>query len=90
MDGADIPPIANEFDHGNKLAAVRMFAEKVKQPSGESIPLPTGLIARSTAAFDVADLLYKGGNSVGDSKGEGDLNALTNSDRWKRSTPEEH
>jgi len=93
MDGADIPPIANEFDHGNKLAAVRMFAEKVKKPSGEGIPLPTGLIARSTAAFDVADLLYKGGNSGDSSNGpsnDDNLAALGKSDKWKRSTPEEH
>jgi len=93
MDGADIPPIANEFDHGNKLAAVRMFAEKVKKPSGEPIPLPTGLIARSTAAFDVADLLYKGNGSGDSSNGSsngGELAALRKSDKWKRSTPEEH
>jgi hypothetical protein len=93
MDGAEIPSIANEFNHGNKLAAVRMFAEKVKKPSGESITLPSGLIARSTASFDVADLLYKGsGADTSSSKGKSkdDLSSLANSDKWKRSTPEEH
>jgi hypothetical protein len=93
MDGAEIPPIANEFDHGNKLAAVRMFAERVKKPSGEGIRLPTGLIARSTAAFDVADLLYKGGDTGSASSKEdarGTLNSLASSDKWKRATPEEH
>jgi hypothetical protein len=95
LDGAQVPRISNEYEHGNAIAAWRMLAEVAKKPNGEGIKLPEGLLARTTASFALVDEIVResaanGLKAVSSSKEGSTLEKYRTADPWKPSADASH
>lgn len=93
VDGKDVAQIANEYQHGNPLAAWRMLAERAVKPSGERIPLPDNLLARTTASFALVDEVIReseGPAGPGSSPSTGISQDMATLDPWKPTGENDH
>jgi hypothetical protein len=89
MDEKDVTTVADEFQNGNKLAAVRMFAERVRKPTGQRMDLPAGLLARTTASFNAADEITRTADGQ-KATSTSSASVSSSNDRWKPASSDDH
>jgi len=96
LDGKDIGDIVFQYEHDKPLPAWRMFAERATKPDGTKIKLPEGVLARTTASFELVDELIRGGsqNSKPSPKDSRSISrtdeSLKKADKWHPTNAAEH